>query len=185
MEYDRELFPHWDDPDGDGFDARQQAIWKQVVQFDGIKLGEVENGIVVRGLYHDPYTGQNYDIKENNPDVDHLIPLKLAWDRGADTWTTEKRKQFANDPLNLVAVHLSSNRQKSAKSIYDWMPPNLNYAASYLIDLSILVRKYELIPTEADLKAFEIVTIEAKRLHMGIKLDFYLDWLAERGVTFS
>ncbi len=168
-DYDRELFPHWLDIDNDGLDARKQAIKLQMVN---------------ESLYYDPYTGTNYDPKANVPDVDHLVPLKLAWQRGANCWTTEKRQAFANDPLNLVAVHLSANRQKSAKSIYDWMPSNLSYCSDYLERLKLIVEKYELKPTGGHLKAHKIMARECKRLEKGIKVDYYRTWLEKLGVTF-
>ena len=40
----------------------------------------------------------------------HVVPLKWAWDHGADTWSRDKREKFANDPVNLWSVELSLNR---------------------------------------------------------------------------
>lgn len=56
-------------------------------------------------------------------DIDHIVPLKWAWDHGASEWSREKRKQFANDPINLVAVEARLNRQKGAKGLDEWLPP--------------------------------------------------------------
>ena len=36
--------------------------------------------------------------------IDHIVPLALAWDLGARNWTDEMRVRFANDPANLLAV---------------------------------------------------------------------------------
>lgn len=52
-----------------------------------------------------------------------MVPLKWAWDHGADKWSQEKREQFANDRVNLVAVEASLNRSKGAKGLDEWLPP--------------------------------------------------------------
>jgi hypothetical protein len=55
-------------------------------------------------------------------DVDHVVPLKWAHDHGGGEWSREKKKRFANDPLNLLVVHDRINRIKGAKGIDKWMP---------------------------------------------------------------
>ena len=30
-------------------------------------------------------------------DIDHVVPLAEAWRSGADSWTTDRRRAFAND----------------------------------------------------------------------------------------
>ncbi|MGM0953782.1 MAG: HNH endonuclease family protein [Pseudomonadota bacterium] len=50
-------------------------------------------------------------------DIDHVVPLKWAWQHGANKWTKEKRERFANDPRNLWSVELSLNSQKGAKGL--------------------------------------------------------------------
>ncbi|MGW2865522.1 GmrSD restriction endonuclease domain-containing protein [Streptomyces sp. NPDC001205] len=51
-------------------------------------------------------------------DIDHTVPLANAWRPGANTWTPEQRKAFANDLTRpqLVAVSAASNRTKVDRS---------------------------------------------------------------------
>ncbi|WP_067222775.1 HNH endonuclease family protein [Marinomonas gallaica] len=56
-------------------------------------------------------------------DIDHVVPLKWAWEHGAMFWSKAKRKEFANAPVNLVAVEASLYRQKGAKGLDEWLPP--------------------------------------------------------------
>jgi hypothetical protein len=68
-------------------------------------------------------------------DIDHFIPLKEAWDSGAYAWSSDKRKDFANDlgfAKSLIAVTASSNRSKSDRDPADWMPSNIKYHCSYI-----------------------------------------------------
>jgi|SRR5215203_3621608 len=68
----------------------------------------------------------SYDnVTETNPaklDIDHIVPIKEAWDSGATRWSKEKKIQFYNDLDNLVAVTLTSNRQKGDKDPAKWLP---------------------------------------------------------------
>lgn len=52
-----------------------------------------------------------------------MVPLKWAWDHGADKWSRAERKKFANDLINLVPVEASLNRKKGARGPGDWLPP--------------------------------------------------------------
>lgn len=80
--------------------------------------------IVLSGDLHDPYTGENihFNRGKSNVDIDHIVPLKWAWEHGASQWSETTREKFANDPQNLVAVHSSENRAKSDKSPNEWKP---------------------------------------------------------------
>ncbi len=122
--YSRALFPHWLDVDGDGLDARQQALARTSLRHALVGIGMVQSG-----LWLEPYSCTTV----TDPaalDVDHVVPLKWAWDHGASTWTAEKRMQFANDQANLVPVAARANRQKSASGPDEWLPSCLG-AAEY------------------------------------------------------
>lgn len=57
--------------------------------------------------------------------IDHVVPLKEAWESGAWNWSPEKRRDYANDLVDenhLMAVSASANRQKGDRDPMDWMP---------------------------------------------------------------
>lgn len=120
--YKREHFGSgWLDTDGDCQDARQEALAAQStapVRF------ESERGCrVIAGRWISPFTGKAIH-DPSAIDIDHVVPLKWAWDHGASDWTREKRERFANDPVNLLSVEASLNRSKGAKGLIDWLPPS-------------------------------------------------------------
>jgi hypothetical protein len=116
--YDRELFRHWSDLDGDGCNAREQVLIDERV------AGEVVGCDVVGGRWRSAYDG---DVTTNPSafDVDHYVPLKEAWDSGAWRWNAATRERFANDlgfAGALIAVSASSNRSKSDRDPAEWLP---------------------------------------------------------------
>lgn len=138
-EYNRDLFPHWLDRDGDGWDTREEVLKRDSIAFVVIS----EERKIELGTWVCPYTG----IVIRNPsglDIDHIVPLKWAWDHGADKWSDSKRKSFANDCSNLVAVVARVNRAKGSKGPYYWMPPNLSYSSTYIHKFISVVKNYQL-----------------------------------------
>jgi hypothetical protein len=117
--YSRDLFRHWNDPDGNGCDARQDALIEQA-------LGPVQRDPyrchVIEGDWYSVYDGVSYSGPAENLDVDHVVSLAEAWDSGADSWTDEQRSAFANDPINLLVVSASSNRSKRDADLGEWQP---------------------------------------------------------------
>lgn len=67
----------------------------------------------------DPYTGAPLTEEVQ---IDHVFPLRAAWDLGAHSWSAEQRHRFANDPLNLVAVSAAANQEKSDALPSQWQP---------------------------------------------------------------
>jgi hypothetical protein len=58
-------------------------------------------------------------------DIGHLVPLRDAYLTGGWAWTTEKRREDANDlgaADHLVAVEAGTNRSKSWRSPALWKP---------------------------------------------------------------
>ena len=57
---------------------------------------------------------------------------------------------FANDLDNLILAKASLNRQKGAKGLTEWLPPNFLYRCEYIARFKSVMDKYELtyIPTE-------------------------------------
>ncbi len=75
-------------------------------------------------------------------DIDHIVPLKWAWDRGAMDWEKAKRITFANDFENLAISEKSLNRQKGALGITSWLPPEDK--CDYIIKFLKVAKTYEL-----------------------------------------
>lgn len=169
-DYSRSHYPHWKRLSGTYQDVRQQVIANSVVS--GL---EVKNGRVVAGLWYDPFTGQNYDIKKVNPDIDHLVSLKWAHSRGAKCFDYQKRKAFANDFDNLWPVHPSSNRQKGS-DVSGWLPANLGICTDYLKKVKSIIENYDLKPTKKDVKTYNLAVKKCTQLRNGIKIKKTKSW---------
>ncbi len=110
----------WADKDRDCQNSRMEALISQSVAPVHFKSGK--KCMVKSGRWNSPYSGQTI-YKASDIDIDHVVPLKWAWDHGANQWPKEKRVQIANDPANLLSVEASLNRQKGAKGLDEWLPP--------------------------------------------------------------
>lgn len=115
----------WLDLDGNGRDTREELI------------EATDRG----GWWLDPYDGQVVE-DPGLLDVDHVVPLCLAAEWGADQWPEEKRLAFANDPINLIVAGRSANRSKGARPPSDWLPRNFAFLGPYLAQFSAVVDKY-------------------------------------------
>ena len=106
--YSRAAFGHgWDDSDGDCQDSRAEAL----VQMSStpVRFATDRRCRVVTGRWISPFSGKVI-LNASEADIDHVVPLKWAWDRGANHWSDATRERFANDPLNLLPVEASLNR---------------------------------------------------------------------------
>lgn len=137
--YSRSLFKHWIDEDGDCLNTRQEVLQKE--SLEPIKI---QDCLVTQGKWYDAYSGQLY-TQTSMLDIDHIVPLKEAWESGADKWTAEKRKKFANDYENLIAVNRSLNREKGAKDPVEWLPPHTEYICEYITRWVYIKEKYNLV----------------------------------------
>ncbi|GAM71787.1 secreted protein [Vibrio sp. JCM 19236] len=147
-EYSRSKFGHgWADLNGDCQDARAEALIAQSVSTVSFKTDKACR--VVSGRWVSLFTG-NTIYSASEIDIDHVVPLKWAWDHGADSWTEEKRKAIANDPANLIAVEASLNRQKGAKGLDEWLPQANQ--CQYILRFMRIKQKYgiELSPAKSE-----------------------------------
>ncbi|MDT3766858.1 HNH endonuclease family protein [Gleimia hominis] len=123
----------WADVDRNGCDTRNDILGRDMtaVRF---KNGNCK---VASGELNDPYTGKKIHFKrgaETSPavQIDHVVALADAWRSGAWQWDLNKREQFANDPMNLLAVDGPANQDKGSKSADQWLPPNEDYQCAYV-----------------------------------------------------
>jgi hypothetical protein len=112
---------------------------------------------ISKGIWVSPYTMKTITDK-SNIDIDHIVPLKDAWDSGADKWNNQKRYEYANSKQVLIISDSTSNSEKSDNSPDAWMP-NKN-KCGYLIkwidikdDWNLSVTKQEKTFIDKGLKA--------------------------------
>jgi hypothetical protein len=141
--YNRRDYRHWVDEDRDCQNTRNEILIATSLVEPVYKTQK--RCVVVLGKWYDPYSDQFY-YRSKELDLDHLIPLKKAHLLGAYKWSREKKKNFANDPDNLVLVKASLNRQKGAKGPTEWLPPNKSYHCQYLERWNRIKEKYGLNP---------------------------------------
>ncbi|MGY9035575.1 MAG: GmrSD restriction endonuclease domain-containing protein [Rhodobacterales bacterium] len=138
--YNRDLFGRWNDLDGNCLNTRHELLKK----YSTIPIILREDGCLVEfGRWIDLYTGEVF-VKAKSVDIDHLVPLKFAWDHGAMGWSQKKMRSFYNNPMNLFVVGRAVNREKGAFGPLDWLPPSSNFKCSYILKFLIISDSYEL-----------------------------------------
>ena len=144
--YARERFGHgWADSDRDCQNSRMETLISQ--SLSPVKFKTTKQCHVVSGRWISPFSGETI-YSASKIDIDHVVPLKWAWERGANHWSSEKRKQFANDPANLISVEASLNRQKGAKGLDAWLPPKNQ--CQYIVRFLRVKKTYGLSPSSVE-----------------------------------
>jgi hypothetical protein len=146
--YDREAFgTPWKDVDGNGCDTRNDILRRDLVQKTILR-----DCTVARGILRDPYTRQTirHVAGRSTVDIDHVVSLSDAWQKGAFRWSEARRTAYANDPLNLLAVDYSANRQKSDGDAATWLPANKAYRCAFVARQVAVKAKYGLWVTAAE-----------------------------------
>jgi hypothetical protein len=152
--YDRLLFGQaWADVDRNGCDTRNDVLRRDLSAYV-LKTG-THGCLVLSGTLHDPYTattiafvrGQSTSTKVQ---IDHVVALSDAWQKGAQQWSTTRRTAYANDPLNLLAVDGPTNARKSDGDAATWLPPAKTYRCSYAARQVAVKVKYGLWVTNAE-----------------------------------
>jgi hypothetical protein len=89
--------------------------------------------------------------------IDHVVAVSDAWQKGAQALDVSTRAQFYNDPLNLLAVDGPSNQKKSDADAATWLPPNKSYRCRYVARQIAVKAKYSLWVTQAEHDAMKNV----------------------------
>ena len=89
------------------------------------------------GVLHDPYTGQTIAFTRGPTtsdvvQIDHLVSLADAWYKGAREWDDQRRRDFANDPRNLLAVGGQANFNKAFRDATAWLPTNEAFRCEFV-----------------------------------------------------
>lgn len=162
--YTRALFgPAWSDdvavPFGhNGCDTRNDILRRDLVDIE-IKPG-TNDCVVLSGVLNDPYTGTAIFFQRGRESsravqIDHIVALSDAWQKGAQQWDEPTRRSFANDPLNLQATSGPINEQKGDGDAATWLPPNKSYRCAYVSRIVAVKSGYGLWVTQAEHDAIE------------------------------
>lgn len=152
--YTREEFgPAWADVDRNGCDTRNDILARDL-EGETFKPG-TQNCVVATGILADKYTGTTINFVRGNTtstaiQIDHLVALSDAWQKGAQQLSADQREQLANDPLNLMAADGPTNAAKGDKDAATWLPPNKAFRCEYVVRQTAVKAKYHLWATQAE-----------------------------------
>lgn len=110
---------------------------------------------VQAGLLDDPYTGKIISFTKGADtsaavQIDHVVALSNTWQTGAQQLTKERRKELANDPLELLAVDGPANQAKGDGDAATWLPSNKSFRCQYIARQIAVKAKYMLWVTPAE-----------------------------------
>ncbi|MDO4760505.1 MAG: HNH endonuclease family protein [Corynebacterium sp.] len=160
--YDRALFgQRWSDDvtvggGHNGCDTRNDILARDLEEVR-YKPG-TRDCVVISGHFTDPYTGQHHTFQRGQGTsdlvpIDHVVALGDAWYAGAWTWDENKRRDFANDPINLQTTLREANNSKLAQTAATWLPPNNSYHCEYARRQVEIKKVYGLAITNAEKNA--------------------------------
>lgn len=149
--YDRGLF-------SGGWGEINDCSVRELILFRDLQnttLDEDGCKILTGTLSPDPYSGkiiafQRGATSSQAVQIDHVVAVSDAWQKGAQQLTPELRKQFYNDPLNLLAVDGPNNNAKGDGDAATWLPPNKDYRCRYVARQVAVKQKYTLWVTQAE-----------------------------------
>ncbi len=150
-----EFYGGW--PTVDGCSLRQKILKREFG--DSAVLEECN---VVAGEFDEPYLGEHIKFTTREEiakgvQIDHVVALSDAWQKGAQNIEKEKRYELATDPLNLLAVDAATNEKKSDGDAATWLPPNKKFRCQYVARQVSVKYKYGLWVTEAEKTAISEV----------------------------
>ncbi len=171
--YDRDQFgPAWADVDHNGCDTRNDVLRRDL---DDVTTRAGTHGcVVLTGTFDDPFSGTRIDFRRGQStsslvQIDHLVALSDAWQKGAQRLSAEQRRQLANDPLNLMAADGSLNASKGDGDAATWLPPHKKFRCTYVARQVAVKHSYNLWVTSAERDAMRRVlsTCPDKKLPAG------------------
>lgn len=138
--YDRNQFGKpWLDVDRNGCDTRDDILVRDARRAGGTVTTSGRCTVATIEMT-EPYAGKHVTSK-SALDIDHVVPLSVAWRSGAWTWAAGKRTELANDPRNLLAVDDQANQHaKGDKTPDAWLPAapaQCEYGRMYATVISI------------------------------------------------
>lgn len=143
----------------DGCDTRNDILRRDL---SSTTLKSGTNGcVVLTGTLTEPYGGAAIawarGPKSATVQVDHVVAKGNAYVTGAQQLSEQQRLDFANDPLNLLAVDGPLNSSKSDGDAATWLPPTKSYRCEYVARQIAVKERYDLWVTAPEKKAMRRV----------------------------
>ena len=150
----------WSDVDHNGCDTRNDILKRDMTNVT-FKPG-THDCVVKTGTLNDPYTGKTINFVRGQHtstavQIDHVVALSDAWQKGAQQLNADQRLQLANDPYNLLSVDGPANQQKSDSDASSWLPANKSFRCQYVARQIGVKHKYALWVTQAEKDAMTSV----------------------------
>ncbi len=152
--YSRSAFgPQWSDVDRNGCDTRNDILKRDLTNL--VFRAKTRDCVVETGTLLDPFSNSQIDFQRGVKSsmlvqIDHVVSLSNAWQTGIFRATLKTRTEFANDPINLLAVKGSLNSQKGDGDAATWLPPNKAFRCKYVSTQVEVKSKYQLWVTAAE-----------------------------------
>lgn len=148
--YDRSNWGDWSTVNG--CSTRERVLIRDGMD---VKLGK--NCTVLSGSWSSKYDTTFTTTNPRELQIDHIVPIKEAFNSGAAIWSNEQKRTFYNDMDNLIAVSIHSNESKSDADPAKWLPKNDAYVCTYLKQWKAIKLKYKL-----DMDPAEKTVVERK-----------------------
>lgn len=138
-----------------GCDTRNRILQRDLIDITFVASLDGIRCKVASGQLLDPYSGKVITFirgAETSDDIqiDHVVALSDAWQKGAQQLPFTTRVRFANDPLNLLAVDGQENQNKADSDAASWLPPNKSYRCAYVARQVAVKIKYHLWMTRSE-----------------------------------
>ncbi|GAA1595999.1 proprotein convertase P-domain-containing protein [Actinoplanes couchii] len=149
--YDRDLFNHWIDADGDGCNTRYEVLIAEATTAPAVGSGCALSG----GAWLSYYDGATW-TDPSDLDIDHMVPLAESWDSGSRNWTSAQREAYANDlgdARALVAVTDNVNQSKSDQDPAEWVPSLAGVRCRYVTEWTAVKTRWGLTVDTAEKSA--------------------------------
>lgn len=151
---------------GDGWQRHGACDMRNIILNRDLNNVVVDQACKVQsGVLNDPYTGTVIQFKRGGDSsslvqIDHVVALSDAWQKGAQQLSSEQRKALANDPLDLLAVDGAANQTKSDGDAATWLPENKAFRCQYVARQIAVKQKYSLWVTSAERDAMNGVLVK-------------------------
>lgn len=151
--YDRDLFEHWIDADGDRCNTRYEVLIEESTTPVTISSGcWIDGGTWVSAL------DGGWANSPSQIEIDHHIPLAEAWRSGASAWNDAQRRDFANDLGAVYMLNASSsvaNQSKGDKDPGEWLPTNTAHTCEYVATWALAKYRWSLAVDSVEFAAIE------------------------------